>query len=83
MISTKQSRFSVIEDKIEGRKMHKQAAVERGCSDGLVKHLPEDVHELQTSYSIKNNHIYNCHIVQLLLSPENRYGYLKISVIPK
>ena len=32
------SSFSVTEDKTEGRKTHKQAATEGGCSDGLAKH---------------------------------------------
>ena len=30
---------SLIEDKIEGRKTHKQAATEGSYSEGLVKHL--------------------------------------------
>ncbi len=31
--------FSVTEDKTEGRKTHKQAATQGGCSEDLAKHL--------------------------------------------
>ena len=35
------SYFSLTEDKTEGRKTHKQAATEDGCSKDLAKHLKE------------------------------------------
>ncbi len=43
--------FQYMEDKTEGRKTHKQAATQGGCSEDLAKHLQGgnsefDVHEL-------------------------------------
>lgn len=39
LISAHKSSFSIIEDKTEDRKVHKQATTEGGCSEGLTKHL--------------------------------------------